>query len=131
MWFMIAEIIWCPMNKESLLSSGGFFAAILTTSCCALPFFLFSLGVSGAWVGKLRVLEPYSNYFLVMAIGFVLTGFYVGHKKRKDARCNTDGYCATSGADKLRTVLLWLSLGLISLALFWPKIVEYFFGSSL
>ena len=131
MGFMIAEILWWSMNKQSLLSGGGFFAAVLTTSCCALPFLLFSLGVSGAWVGKLRVLEPYSNYFLIMAIGLVLTGFYVGQKKKREARCDTGTYCATSGADKLRTILLWLSLALILLALIWPKIVQYFFGSAL
>ena len=131
MEFMIAEILWWFMNKESFLSGGGFFAAVLTTSCCALPFLLFSLGVSGAWIGKLRILEPYSNYFLVVAIGLVLTGFYVGRKKKREANCDADGSCATSGADRFRTILLWLSLALILLALLWPKIVEYFFGSAL
>ena len=118
------------MNKHTLLSGGGLFAAVLTTSCCALPFLLFSLGVSGAWIGKLRGLEPYSNYFLGIAVICVALGFYVGHKKKKERDCGIDGYCETSTADRVRASLLWLSLGLILLAAFWPTIVKLFFGSS-
>ena len=120
------------MNKETFFSSGGLIAAILTTSCCALPFLLFSLGVSGAWIGKLRMLEPYANYFMAAALVFVVSGFYVSRRKKQQAKasCETGDYCVSETADRVRAGLLWVSLGLIAIAVFWPKIVELLLGSS-
>jgi mercuric ion transport protein len=118
------------MNRHTLFSSGGLIAAVLTTSCCALPFLLFSIGVGGAWIGKLRVLEPYSNYFMVTAVCFVALGFYAGHKRKRKLACDENGYCSTTSADRVRAAMLWMSLVLIITAALWPNIVQLFFGSS-
>lgn len=118
------------MNKQTFFSSGGLIAAVLTTSCCALPFLLFSMGVGGAWIGKLRVLEPYNNYFMGIALCFVAFGFYAGHKKKRSLACDLDGYCESTTADRVRSAMLWLSMMLILLAALWPNIVELFFESS-
>ncbi|MBV1899226.1 MAG: mercury transporter, partial [Cycloclasticus sp.] len=38
---------------------GGVIAAIGAGLCCAGPFVLLLLGVSGSWIGNLTLLEPY------------------------------------------------------------------------
>jgi mercuric ion transport protein len=38
---------------RALLAAGGILAALGATSCCVIPFTLFVLGVSGAWIGNL------------------------------------------------------------------------------
>jgi len=41
-----------------LLAAGGILAALGAASCCVVPFPLFMLGVSGAWIANLTALEP-------------------------------------------------------------------------
>ena len=43
---------------------GGVIAAIATSLCCIGPLVLVMLGVSGAWVANLAVLEPIRPYFV-------------------------------------------------------------------
>ncbi len=117
------------MTRNTFLSSGSFIAALLASSCCALPFLLFSIGVSGAWVGTLRVFEPFANIFLGIAITLVAIGFYLSRRARSEA-CKADGICATPRATRFSNVLLYVSLLLILLSVFWPTIVKQFFGSS-
>ena len=38
---------------------GGIVAAVGAGLCCAGPFILLLLGVSGSWIGNLTLLEPY------------------------------------------------------------------------
>ena len=42
-------------TKKSLFASGGLLGALAMSSCCILPLTLFSLGVTGAWIGNLTV----------------------------------------------------------------------------
>lgn len=48
--------------------------AIAASSCCVVPLGLFSLGVSGAWIGNLAALAPYQAIFVVITLGFLGTG---------------------------------------------------------
>jgi mercuric ion transport protein len=44
-------------NGRGALATGGL-AAILASTCCLGPLVLVALGVSGAWIGNLTLLEP-------------------------------------------------------------------------
>ncbi len=44
-------------KKARWLATGGILATLGASSCCILPLVLFSLGVSGAWVGNLTTLS--------------------------------------------------------------------------
>ena len=56
------------------LSAAGI-AALLASSCCLMPLILVSVGLSGAWLGNLRVLQPYAPIFIGIAIvALVLAG---------------------------------------------------------
>ena len=47
---------------QSLVAAGGILGALAATSCCILPLALFSLGVSGVWIGNFTQLAPYQPY---------------------------------------------------------------------
>ena len=51
-------------SGEQLFVVGGLLGALAASSCCILPLVLFSLGVSGAWIGHLTRLAPYQPYIL-------------------------------------------------------------------
>lgn len=42
--------------------------ALLASSCCVLPLVLVLAGVTGAWMARLRVLEPWSNGIAALAV---------------------------------------------------------------
>lgn len=72
-------------NNDYLLSLGSAFAsfsAILATSCCIVPLILVNLGLGGAWIANLTVLQPYRIYLLVGAV--LLSGigvfFYIRNR---------------------------------------------------
>ena len=62
---------------------GGVIAAVGAGLCCAVPFVLLLLGISGSWIVNLTLLEPYRPIFILLVI--VLFGFaliktlFVGH----------------------------------------------------
>lgn len=43
-------------------------AALLASTCCVLPLVLVLAGVTGAWMSRLRVLEPWSNGLAALAV---------------------------------------------------------------
>jgi len=118
------------MNKATLLAGGSFAGAVLASGCCVLPFVLFSLGISGAWMSNLRALEPYSGYFIILSLGLASTGLYAMKRKKVTQQCSTDGYCVSSRADRVRRIILWVSVALITLALAWPKLLPLLLGST-
>lgn len=64
-----------PINtKHSLVA--GTLAAIGASACCVGPLVLLSLGIGGAWVGRLTALEPYSPVFTVLTIVFLGLAFH-------------------------------------------------------
>ena len=42
------------------LIAGGI-SALLASACCLGPLVLIMLGISGAWIGSLTLLEPYNR----------------------------------------------------------------------
>jgi len=112
-------------NKEKWSTSLGAIGAVLASSCCILPFALLMLGVSGAWIGSLTVLEPYKEYFAVVALGFLGFGFWQVYFKPQK-QCD-DGYCATPKSNSVIKTVLWVSAILVLLALtidFWAPILD-------
>jgi mercuric ion transport protein len=69
--------------RQGLMVAGGLIGAIAASSCCILPLFLFSLGVSGAWIGNFTRLAPYQPCFIAAAIVFLGYGYWlVYHSER-------------------------------------------------
>ena len=57
--------------RKGWLAAGGVVAAFLASACCIGPLVLLTLGISGAWIGNLTVLEPYKPWFAGVALVFV------------------------------------------------------------
>ena len=114
-------------SSKNWSTSLGAVGAILASSCCILPFVFLMLGVSGSWIGNLTVMEPYKDYFALIALGFLGVGFWQVYFKPKK-QCD-EGYCATPKSERVIKSVLWISTVLVLLALtvdFWAPILgEY------
>ena len=78
-------------RTERLFVAGGILAALAAASCCVVPFGLFALGISGAWIGNLTALAPYQPIFLAATAGFLGVGYSLVYRQPKVA-C-ADGTC--------------------------------------
>jgi len=116
-----------PAEKRTttLLAVGGLLAALGAASCCVLPFALFTLGVSGAWIGNLTALEPYQPVFAALALGAVGYGFYLVYRKPKVA-CADGSYCAEPRSGRAAKTGLWSASVLVVVALAFPRLAPLF-----
>jgi mercuric ion transport protein len=53
----------------------GAVAAIIGSLCCVGPLVLLALGVSGAWIGQLTMLERYRPLFIGLMLVFLSLAF--------------------------------------------------------
>jgi mercuric ion transport protein len=66
-----------PIAKAGLVAAGGILGALAASACCIVPLVLFTLGISGAWIGNLTTLAPYQPYSLAVTGGFLGVGYYL------------------------------------------------------
>jgi mercuric ion transport protein len=83
-------------RSASLLALAGS-AALLASSCCVLPLVLVLVGVSGAWIGQLTRLAPYSPFLDATAIAALAVAawrIYYRPVHRSDDAGAASGSCA-------------------------------------
>jgi MerT mercuric transport protein. len=92
----------------------------LASACCILPLVFVTLGVSGAWIGNLTVLEPYKPLTSGIAIVFIALGFWHVYFRNKPV-CVEGSYCARPQSSRFTKTVLWAAsvLVLLSLTLNW------------
>ncbi len=113
--------------RRNILAGGGALGAIAMSSCCILPLALFSVGVTGAWIGNLAALYPYKPYFFVATAGFLAAGFWFAYRKPELADCAEGGTCASPVSDRVNRIVLWSATALTALALAFPYAVPFVF----
>ena len=106
-------------------SLGGLLGAVAAASCCVIPLALFTLGVSGAWIGTLTRLAPYQPVFLLVALGFLATGFVLVYRRPR-VTCTDDDLCARPVSQRLAKATLWAAVTLVAAALAFPYVVRPF-----
>ncbi len=106
--------------QKTVFAGGGVLGALAMSSCCILPLVLFSLGITGAWIGGLTALYPYKWYFFVPAAGFIAGGFYMVYRKPDATACAADAACASPISDRINKIALWFSTALVLAALAFP-----------
>ncbi len=111
--------------RQNLMATGGLLAALAAASCCVVPFALFLLGISGAWISNLTALEPYQPIFAAIAFGFLGRGFYLVYRKPRVA-CAEGSYCAEPTSKRTAKIGLWFAAILIIIALGLPKLAPLF-----
>jgi mercuric ion transport protein len=112
----------------TLLAAGGILAALGASSCCVLPFALFTLGVSGAWIGNLTALAPYQSLFLALALACLAAGFVVVYRRPK-AVCGEGSVCARPVSDRIAKAGLWGGTVLVVVAIAFPYIAPLILDS--
>jgi mercuric ion transport protein len=67
-------------------------AALLASTCCVVPLVLAIVGVSGAWIGQLHRMEPYSYPLTaVAAVSLVLAGWRIWRPaSQEEMQCDLD-----------------------------------------
>lgn len=85
----------------------------MASSCCIAPLVLFSLGISGAWIGNLTALAPYQPYFIAATLACLGYGYWLVFRPRKVA-CAEGAACARPPPN--RFVMLGLILATILVA---------------
>ena len=111
-------------NGRTALVTGGL-AAILASTCCLGPLLLVMLGVSGAWIGNLTMLEPYRPVFL----GVALAALFFAHRRiyRSPEACKMGEVCATPRIRVAYRFVFWLVAMLVLVALAFPYVLPFFY----
>ncbi len=110
-------------RKAKLVATGGILGALAASTCCIVPLALFSLGISGAWIGQLTALEPYKPIFIAVTLVFLGYGYWLVYRKPKT--CAEGDACARPLPNRLVKGALWIATFMIALAILWPYIVPY------
>ncbi|TCD16226.1 mercuric transporter MerT family protein [Oricola cellulosilytica] len=113
--------------RTRLVAAGGVLGAIAASACCIVPLVLFSLGVSGAWIGQLTALSPYQPIFIAITAGFLGYGYWLVYRKPK-AACAEGEACARPLPNRLVKSALWFATALVLLAFAWPYLVPFILG---
>ena len=100
-------------------------ATLMASSCCVGPLLLVMLGLGGAWVGSLKLLEPYKYIFLAVAAIAMIMAFRRIY--RPVAECLPGEVCALPRTRMIYKAAFWLVLGLIALTLMFPYVAKYFY----
>lgn len=103
---------------QRVAAAGGLLGALAASSCCILPLVLFSLGISGAWIGNLTALAPYQPHFAVVTLGLLGYGYYLVY--RRPQQCAEGEACAGPLPNRTVKVALWSATALIAAALVFP-----------
>ena len=110
-------------GRGALLAGG--LAAILASTCCLGPLILVALGVSGAWIGNLTVLEPYRPLFIGAAL---VALFFAWRRIFRPARaCEPGEVCALPQVRTSYKVIFWIVAALVLIALAFPYVLPLFY----
>ncbi|HKQ35398.1 MAG TPA: mercuric ion transporter MerT [Nitrospiraceae bacterium] len=109
-----------PPNGRSALGIGGL-AAFLASICCLGPLVLVTIGVSGAWIGNLTVLEPYRPIF----IGAALVALFFAYRRifRSAEACKPGDVCAVPQVKTAQKIIFVIVAALTGVALAFPYIL--------
>ena len=116
------------LSGQKFMAAGGMLSALAASSCCILPLMLFSLGVSGAWIGNFTRLAPYQPYFIAATFVFLGYGYWLVYQSRTHA-CAEGGACARPLPNRLVKASLILATVLVAAALGLDFIAPFFLNS--
>lgn len=110
-------------GRGALLTGG--LAAILASTCCLGPLVLITLGVSGAWISNLTLLEPYRPIF----IGAAVVALFFAYRRiwRAPAGCEPGQVCALPQVNRSYKALFWIVVALVIVALGFPLLAPWFY----
>ena len=114
-------------GKAGLAAAGGILGALAASSCCIVPLALFTLGISGAWIGNLTALAPHQPIFFAATTGFLGIGYYLVYRQPR-AAC-ADRTCAQPLPGRIVKGVLWAATGLTLAAVVFDCLGPALFGT--
>ena len=114
------------LPKAGLAAAGGVLGALAASSCCIIPLVLFTLGISGAWIGNLAALEPYQPYFLAVTAAFLGLGYYLVYRPK--VACSDGEACARPLPNRLVKIALWGATAIAGVAILFPYLAPALLG---
>jgi mercuric ion transport protein len=107
-----------------VLAIASLLAALAASSCCILPVLLFSLGISGGWIGNLTRLAPYKPIFVVITLAFVGGGYWLVYRASKRA-CADGEACARPLPNKFIKLVLLVATVIVIAAFGFDYLAPY------
>lgn len=81
-----------PRQTAGAALLAGGVATLLTSACCVGPLVLLMVGITGAWIGYLVMLEPYQPVFLTLGVvALAVAGWQIW---RGEQACDEGKVCA-------------------------------------
>lgn len=103
----------------------GGLAAVLASTCCLGPLVLVALGLSGAWIGNLTLLEPYRPFFIVFAL---VALFFAGRRIFRPAQvCQPGEVCAVPRTRRIYRIVFGIVSVFVLVALIFPYVAKFFY----
>lgn len=115
-------------GANTLMATGSLLGALAASSCCILPLALFSLGISGAWIGNFTQLAEYQPYFIAATLAFLSAGYWLAYRSPKLA-CAESATCARPLPNRLVKTALVMATVLIAAALSFDFLASLFLNS--
>lgn len=104
-------------TPESAALAAGGIGALLAGACCVVPFVLVSIGLGGAWLANLQLLEPYRPLFIGVAL--VALGYAWKRIYRPAAVCEPGSICAVPRVRRYK-IGFWSVAALLVVMLTYP-----------
>ena len=105
---------------------GGAISAIAASACCLGPLILVSLGIGGAWISNLTMLEPYRPIFIGVALICMAFAYRKIYWAKSANLCVPNSLCAKPQINKKYRIIFWLVSVLVLIALLYPYFVTLF-----
>lgn len=113
--------------KTSL--TGGILAGMAASLCCVVPLALLLVGISGAWIGNLTALEPYTPIFITLALVslfFAYRSIFIPQNRC----CSDKSVCAIPSVNRLYRMLFYIVAVMIILSIAAPYLMVFLMGDS-
>ena len=114
-------------RRQGVIAAGGVLGAIAASSCCIVPLALFSLGITGVWIGNLAALTPYQPFIVSITAGFLGYGYYLVYWKPKKAYADGSA-CARPLPNRIVKTALWVATILVAAAVAFPYAAPVLLG---
>jgi len=102
-------------------------AGIAGSLCCLGPLVLVSVGISGAWISNLTLLEPYKWIFILATLGFMVYAWNKIYRAPLAADCEPGTLCALPQTNRRYRALFWIASVLVALMLIAPYFAPLFY----
>ena len=104
---------------------GGAVAAIVASACCLGPLILVSLGIGGAWISNLTVLEPFRPIFIGVALICMGLAYIKIYRGPAPEDCVTGSLCSVPQTNRVYRTMFWIVSTLVLIALAYPYLVPF------